>query len=78
VKLLIAELGKLREAGHNPVACLHTAILNGWMSPYAPKPQGNAQFQTAAEKRAVNTDRAVAEFVGEHTNDWVQGGYSHV
>jgi Helix-turn-helix domain len=77
VKLLIAELGKLREAGHNPVACLHTAILNGWMSPYAPKPQGSAQYQTAAEKRAANTDRAVAEFVSESHSDCHAGGVIH-
>jgi hypothetical protein len=37
VTLLIKELVKLKEAGHDPNECLNTAMMNGWQMPYAPK-----------------------------------------
>ena len=64
-QLLIAELEKLRAAGHDPIECLNNAILSGWQRPYAPKNDKAQQFKTTAEKRADNTNRAMAEFLGE-------------
>jgi hypothetical protein len=38
-QLFMRELERLRDAGHDPVECVETAILNGWSSVYAPKTQ---------------------------------------
>lgn len=38
---------------------------------------GQAGFQTAAERRSANTDRAVAEFLGEQTGNVIEGEVVH-
>jgi len=37
VKLLIGELVKMKDSGIDPIACLNTAMMNGWQMPYPPK-----------------------------------------
>lgn len=37
VDLLVGELIKLHDAGHDAISCLDEAILQGWMKPYPPK-----------------------------------------
>lgn len=48
VSLLIGELEKLKLDGFDPVECLNTAMVSGWLKPYAPKEGGksakNAEF----------------------------------
>lgn len=62
-RLLIVELEKLRAAGHDPVSCMNTAILNGWQMPYAPKPD-QKKFSSRAEQIAKQNEQVAAEFLG--------------
>lgn len=58
--LLINELERLKAAGHDPVACVNTAILNGWKSPYAPKVENKA-FAAKPQKLDNFADRNYGE-----------------
>lgn len=37
ISLLIVELEKLKNEGFDPIECLNTAMVSGWLKPYAPK-----------------------------------------
>lgn len=56
-ELAVAELGKLRAAGHDPRAVIHQSILNGWRGLFAPKDSNdrapahrNARRESEAER----------------------------
>lgn len=53
-KLIIYELQKLKDAGHDPTQALNQSILNGWADVYEPRQKqiSRAQRQQASETAA--------------------------
>lgn len=59
-ELAVAELGKLRAAGHDPRAVIHQSILNGWRGLFAPKDshdQAPAYRSARRESEAERVER---------------------
>lgn len=44
--LILTELFKLRDQGHDPLACLESSIVNGYMDVYPPKEKKAARVAT--------------------------------
>ena len=58
-KGVVAELDKLRDAGHNPVDMLQNAVTNGWRTVYPPKSAQHGQLpqRHAAAARTIFGDQ---------------------
>ena len=57
--LILKELYKLRDLGHDPLACLESSIVNGYMDVYPPKAKKGERVATgevARTKEALNAD----------------------
>lgn len=50
MQLAIGKLGKLRQQGQDPNACLDQSVMNGWQDVYAIKPDHTAKKQAQAGK----------------------------
>lgn len=50
MQLAIGKLGKLRQQGQDPNACLDQSVMNGWQDVYAIKPDHTAKKQAQASK----------------------------
>jgi hypothetical protein len=72
LKLLVAELEKLKAAGHDPNACIATSIRSSWKDVYAPKPGAanngtydrNARLADLADKLTGRTRSGSRVFDG--------------
>lgn len=56
-KLALAELSKLRDQGHDPVAVINQTILNGWRGLFAPKESHAVRGNSPRESEAQRVER---------------------
>lgn len=53
LNLILRELFKLRDQGHDPLACLESSIVNGYMDVYPPKEKKAARVATSEVSRTT-------------------------
>jgi hypothetical protein len=59
--LIISELNRMRERGHDPTAVLDTSTRNGWRDVYAPKQEGNRHGPTRNPSAVERVEAAIRE-----------------
>ncbi len=56
-KLLVNQLERIRDAGHDPIEAINTSIRSGWKDVYAPKPSNRPKAGLVTDTSKFNYDR---------------------
>lgn len=68
LNLILRELFKLRDQGHDPLACLESSIVNGYMDVYPPKAKKSERVsssEVARTKAALQADELSARGIAK-------------